>query len=100
MAFGRRRDEEEFQAGIFYGQGVAVPRSGSRPMKQVSPSAIDQIRTMFGESIKEALPGALEDGAGRIAKRYQTTGMLLMGALVVTAIATSAIAVMMFMDRA
>jgi hypothetical protein len=100
--FGRRTDDdEEFNAGIFYGPGVAVHRAvGRRPMKQVSQSAIDQIRQMFGDSIKESLPPAIEDGAARLAKRYQTTGMILLGALVVTAIATSAIAIMMFVDRA
>lgn len=68
-------------------------------MGQPSPTAVEQIRQMFGDAIKESLPPALEDGAARIAQRYETTGMVIMGALVVTAVATSIIALVLILDR-
>ena len=98
--FRRAEDDEDFKAGVFYGRGVAVPRAGSRrAMGQPSPSAVEQIRQMFGEAMRESLPPALEDGAALIAKRYETTGMIVMGAIVVTAVATSIIALVMILDR-
>ena len=98
MAFGRTDDDEEFKAGIFYGPGFAVPRSGSRrsmaqaaPGTPTAPTAVDQIRQMFSDS--------LEEGAEKIAQKYSTTGTVIVGALVVTAVATSLIALVMILDR-
>jgi len=91
----RRRPEDGWEAGILYGQGG---RSRGR-MGQVSDSAIEQIRRLMSETMMDALPPAMEEGARRIERRYETLGTVVIGAVILTALATTAIAVMMFLDR-
>ena len=88
-----RRDEDTWEAGILYGQ------RGRRMGQPTSSPAIDQIRTLMSETLMDALPPAMEEGAKRIEKRYSTLGTVVIGAVVLTALATTAIAVMMFLDR-
>jgi hypothetical protein len=95
MPDDRRHDEDTWEAGILYGQR----RPRSRMGQPVSNPAIDQIRVLMSETLMDALPPAMEEGAKRIEKRYETLGTLVIGAVVLTALATTAIAVMMFLDR-
>ena len=91
----RRRDEDGWEAGILYGPGGRPrPRMG-----QVSDSAIEQIRRIMSDTMMDALPPAMEEGARRIERRYETLGTVVIGAVILTALATTAIAVMMFLDR-
>ena len=95
MADAPRRDEESWEAGILYGQRRPRPRMGAA---SGSP-AIDQIRALMSDTLMDALPPAMEEGARRIERRYETLGTVVIGAVVLTALATTAIAVMMFLDR-
>ena len=96
MADPADRDDEyderdgRFSAGLFYGLGK--PGGRRRPMGQ---PAADQIR----ELMMQSLPPAMEEGVARIGKRYETVGTLVVGSLILTAVATTAIAVMMILDR-
>jgi hypothetical protein len=90
-----RRDEESWEAGILYGQKRPRTRMG----QPVSTPAIDQIRQLMSDTLMDALPPAMEEGARRIETRYSTLGTVIIGAVVLTALATTAIAVMMFLDR-
>lgn len=85
----REYDDGRFSAGLFYGPG-ARPRN-----RRLGQTAADQIRDLMMES----LPPAMEEGAARIGKRYETVGTIVVGALCLTALATTAIAVMMILDR-
>jgi len=89
----RRPDDGSWEAGVLYGQDAR------RRMGQVSDSAIEQIRRLMSDTMMDALPPAMEEGARRIERRYETLGTVVIGAVILTALATTAIAVMMFLDR-
>ena len=96
------QDDEEFKAGIFYGQkpplqGTIYPPG--RPMRQLPQTAIDQIKQLVKDSMLESLPPAMEEGAERIVKTNESIITLLEVALAVTALSTATIAVLMIMDR-
>ena len=97
------QDDEEFRAGIFYGQkpplqGTIYPPG--RPMRQLPQTAIDQIKQLVKDSMLESLPPAMEEGAERIAKTNEGTITLMEIALGITALSTATIAVLMLLDRA
>lgn len=94
-------DREPFKAGVFYGQDprVGVPRKGRRLGQPISPTAVEQIHELVRDSFMQALPPAMEEGAVRIEKRYETVGTLVVVLLGVAAVSTATIAVLMLVDH-
>jgi len=81
---------ERFKAGVLYGQGQEDP--SPRRFGQLSDEAVERIKQLVKESFEEALPPAMEAAAEKIEERYSTTSYLVVGSLVVTAIATTVLA--------
>lgn len=94
----RQEDRRErFQAGVLYGQGE--PQLTPRRFGQLSDEAVERIKQLVKESFEEALPPAMETAAEKLEERYSTTSFLVVGSLIVAAVATAAIAGMMIYDR-
>lgn len=96
----RRRDEDEreFDAAVLLGLAPAGGRSGTR--KSLSQAdLIDQLRDVARPVMMDALPPAMEEGLRRIEKRHATLSLIVVGSLVVTALAAIVIAAVLVMDR-
>jgi hypothetical protein len=87
---------ERFEAGVLYGNPPGLP---PRRFGQLSDEAVARIKQLLTESLEEALPPAAEAAVEKIEERYSTTGYLVVGSLIVTAVATATLAVLAVYDR-